>query len=57
MDKLQLELTWSTESDAEGIRHFIKADETLLRDKLADRYNQIVNEYRWMQDCDSEEDP
>ena len=57
MDKLQLELTWSAESDAEGIRHFIKADETLLRDKLADRYNQIVNEYRWMQDCDSEEDP
>ncbi len=56
MDKLQMELTWSTESDAEGIRRFIKADETLLREKIADRYNQIVNEYKWMMDCDSEED-
>jgi hypothetical protein len=30
--------------------------ETLLREKIADRYNQIVNEYKWMMDCDSEED-
>ena len=51
------ELKWSnTKSDAEGIRHFIKADETLLRNNLVDRHYEIVNEYRWMQDCDSEED-
>jgi hypothetical protein len=56
MDKLQLELTWSAESDAEGIRHFIKADETLLREKIADRHNQIVNEYKWMMDCFSPKD-
>jgi hypothetical protein len=56
MDKLQLELIWSTESDAEGIRHFIKADETLLREKIADRHNQIVNEYKWMMDCFSPKD-
>ena len=52
MDKLQMELSWSTESDAEGIRHSIKADETLLREKIADRHNQFV----WMQDCDSNEE-
>ena len=55
--KNQEELKWSnTKSDAEGIRHFIKADETLLRNNLVERHNEIVNEYRWMQDCDSEED-
>ena len=56
MDKLQLELTWSTESDSEGIRHFIKADEISLREKIADRHNQIVNEYKWMMDCFSPKD-
>ncbi len=56
MDKLQLELTWSTESDAEGIRHFIKADESSLREKLVERHNQIMNEYKWMIDCFSPED-
>ena len=55
--KNQEELKWSnTKSDAEGIRHFIKADETLLRNNLVERHNEIVNEYRWMLDCDSKED-
>ena len=41
MDQLQMELTWSTESDAEGIRHSIKADETSLRDKLVERHTKL----------------
>ncbi|EFX85325.1 hypothetical protein DAPPUDRAFT_237876 [Daphnia pulex] len=38
------------------IREYIKADETSLREKLADRHNQILNEYQWMIDCSSPED-
>ena len=47
---------WHIKSGSEGIRYYMEADETLLRDKLVERHNEIVNEYRWMQDCDSEED-
>jgi hypothetical protein len=48
--------TWHIKSGSEGIRYYVEADEISLREKLVERHNEIVNEYRWIQDCDSNED-
>ena len=56
LKKLQKELIKDTEKASEGIRSYIKQDETSLQMKLVDRKNQIMDEYQFMIDCISPED-
>jgi hypothetical protein len=44
-----------TRGASNRIRSYVQSDETLLRQKLVDRHNQIMNEYQWMSDCSSPE--
>jgi hypothetical protein len=56
LKKLQKELIKDTETASEGIRNYIRKDETSLQKKLVDRKNQIMDEYQFMIDCISPED-
>jgi hypothetical protein len=56
IQKEQKKLMESGLNASEGIRDYINADETSLREKLVDRHNEIMNEYQWMIDCFSPED-
>jgi hypothetical protein len=56
LKEIQKKMINETESASEAIRHYIKADESSLKEKLVDRKNQIMDEYQFLTECSNPED-